>query len=41
VDFSASTEDVAPDDRVSYITQGVLRLAFRKVALGDDSAYLR
>jgi putative CocE/NonD family hydrolase len=32
-------EDVAPDGRVTYITQGVLRLAFRKIAVGDDSAY--
>jgi predicted acyl esterase len=32
-------EDVAPDNRVTFITQGVLRLAFRKVAGSDDSAY--
>jgi putative CocE/NonD family hydrolase len=32
-------EDVAPDNRVTFITQGVLRLAFRKVAASDDSAY--
>jgi predicted acyl esterase len=32
-------EDVAPDHRVTYITQGLLRLAFRKVAASDDSAY--
>jgi len=32
-------EDVAPDNRVTYMTQGVLRLAFRKVAVSDDSAY--
>ena len=32
-------EDVAPDNRVTYITQGPLRLAFRKVAQSDDSAY--
>ncbi len=32
-------EDVAPDNRVTYITQGVLRLAFRKLAEGDDSAF--
>ena len=32
-------EDVAPDGRVTYISQGVLRLAFRKLVDGDDSAY--
>jgi len=32
-------EDVAPDNRVTYITQGVLRLPFRKIAVSDDSAY--
>jgi len=32
-------EDIAPDNRVTYITQGVLRLAFRKVAESDASAY--
>lgn len=32
-------EDVAPDGRVTYVSQGVLRLAFRKLARGDDSAY--
>lgn len=32
-------EDVAPDGRVTYITQGVLRLAFRKITMNDDSAY--
>lgn len=32
-------EDVAPDNRVTYITQGVLRLAFRKMAVSDDGAY--
>ncbi|MGB6605371.1 MAG: CocE/NonD family hydrolase, partial [Steroidobacteraceae bacterium] len=32
-------EDVAPDGRVTYITQGVLRLAFRKLAKDDDGAY--
>jgi putative CocE/NonD family hydrolase len=32
-------EDVAPDGRVTYISQGVLRLAFRKLVQGDDSAF--
>lgn len=32
-------EDVAPKGRVTYISQGVLRLAFRKLAPGNDSAY--
>lgn len=32
-------EDVAPDHRVTYITQGLLRLAFRKVAASNDRAY--
>jgi uncharacterized protein len=32
-------EDVAPDGRVTYISQGPLRLAFRKMVQGDDSAY--
>jgi predicted acyl esterase len=32
-------EDVAPDGRVTYISQGALRLAFRSLAHGDDSAY--
>jgi len=32
-------EDVAPDNRVTYITQGLLRLAFRKVSVTDNSAY--
>jgi putative CocE/NonD family hydrolase len=32
-------EDVAPDGRVTYVSQGVLRLAFRKPVQGDDSAY--
>jgi uncharacterized protein len=32
-------EDVAPDGRVTYISQGVLRLAFRKLVRGDDRAY--
>jgi uncharacterized protein len=31
-------EDVAPDGRVTYITQGVLRLAFRKLVTGSDSS---
>jgi putative CocE/NonD family hydrolase len=32
-------EDVAPDGRVTYVSQGDLRLAFRKLVRGDDSAY--
>jgi putative CocE/NonD family hydrolase len=32
-------EDVAPDGVVTYVTQGVLRLAFRKLAASDASAY--
>ncbi|HEY6621835.1 MAG TPA: CocE/NonD family hydrolase C-terminal non-catalytic domain-containing protein [Steroidobacteraceae bacterium] len=32
-------EDVAPNKGVTYITQGALRLAFRKTAVSDDSAY--
>jgi len=31
-------EDVAPGGRVTYVSQGVLKLAFRKRATGDDSA---
>ena len=31
-------EDVAPDERVTYASQGVLRLAFRKRAAGNGSA---
>jgi putative CocE/NonD family hydrolase len=32
-------EDVAPDGVVTYVTQGVLRIAFRKLAASDASAY--
>ncbi len=32
-------EDVAPQGRVTYISQGVLRLAFRKLSQGDEHAY--
>jgi predicted acyl esterase len=31
-------EDVAPNGRVTYVSHGLLRLAFRKLASGDDSA---
>jgi uncharacterized protein len=31
-------EDVAPNGRVTYVSQGLLHLAFRKLASGDDSA---
>lgn len=31
-------EDVAPGGRVTYVSEGVLRLAFRQRAPGDDSA---